>query len=174
MTAGPAAASAPAGPAGGSSPAAPAAAPTRPVPEPDERSAPYWAAAARHVLTVARCARCSTYVVPPDHTCPHCGSTDPGFAFEPVSGNGTVRSWTVVRQSFLPGFRGEVPFLLVDVELAEQPELRVIGRLLDGPDAALRIGAPVAVAFEDVADGVSVPAFTLAESSATGPGEVRS
>ena len=32
-----------------------------------------------------------------------------------MSGRGVVRSWTVVRQSFLPGF--DVPFVLVDVEL---------------------------------------------------------
>jgi hypothetical protein len=75
-----------------------------------------------------------------------------------------VRSWTIIRQSFLPGFDADLPFLLVDVELAEQPELRMIGRLLDGPTAPVRIGAPVSVAFEDVAEGVSVPAFTLTGS----------
>jgi uncharacterized protein len=133
----------------------------RPLPVPDERSAPYWQAAAEHVLTVARCARCGFLSHPPDVVCPHCGSTDPGFAFEPVSGRGIVRSWTVVRQSFLPGFADDLPFVLVDVELADQPELRVIGRLLDGPAAPLALGAPVRAAFEDVAPGVAVPAFTL-------------
>lgn len=134
----------------------------RPLPVPDERSGPFWAAAARHELTVARCARCRAYAVPPDVTCPHCLSTDPGFVFEPVSGEGRVRSWTVVRQSFLPGFDADLPYLLVDVELVEQAELRVIGRLLDGAAARLRLDALVRVAFEDVGPGVSVPAFVLA------------
>ena len=40
-----------------------------------------------------------------------------------------------MRQSFLPGF--DVPFVLVDVELPAQEDLRLIGRLVDGPDAAL-------------------------------------
>lgn len=132
---------------------------SRPVPVPDDVSAPYWAAAARHELTVARCADCASYAVPPDLVCPHCGSTDPRFAFEPVSGRGTIRSWTVVRQSFLPGF--DLPFRLVDVELVEQAELRLIGRLLDGPDVPIAIGDPVTVAFEDIAEGVAVPAFEL-------------
>jgi uncharacterized protein len=132
---------------------------SRPLPVPDDVSGPFWAAAARHELTVARCGDCKAFTIPPDLVCPHCGSTDPRFAFEPVSGRGTVRSWTVVRQSFLPGF--DVPFLLVDVELAEQPELRMIGRLLDGPGTRLSVGDPVAVAFEDVTDDVAVPAFTL-------------
>jgi uncharacterized OB-fold protein len=140
-------------------------APVRPVPVPDERSAPFWEAAARHVLAVARCSRCRAWVLPPDLTCPACLSSDPAFVFEPVSGRGTVRSWTVMRQSFLPGFAGEVPFQLVDVELEldGQPDVRMIGRLLDGSDAPVRLGAPVTVAFEDVAGGVSVPAFVLAK-----------
>jgi hypothetical protein len=66
-----------------------------------------------------------------------------------------------MRQSALPGFEADLPFVLVDVELLEQPELRLIGRLLDGPDAPLHLGAPVSVAFEDLDEGVSVPAFTL-------------
>ena len=133
----------------------------RPVPIPDEQSAPFWAAAAEHVLTAARCARCTAYSMPPDVVCPHCGSTDPQFEFTPVSGRGTVRSWTVVRQSFLPGFDDDLPFVLVDVELVEQPELRVIGRLLDGVDAPLRLGDQVTVGFEDLAPGLAVPAFAL-------------
>ena len=131
----------------------------RPLPAPDETSAPYWEAAARHELTAARCARCRRFTIPIDVTCPHCHSTEPEFTFEPVSGRGTVRSWTTVRQSFLPGF--DVPYVLVDVELDEQADLRTIGRLLDGPDAPLHLGDRVAAAFEDVAPGVAVPAFVL-------------
>jgi uncharacterized protein len=132
------------------------------VPVPDELSAPYWAAAARHALVIARCSRCGSFAIPPGQACAACGSTDPEYAWDEVSGAGTVRSWTVIRQSFLSGFDADLPFLLVDVELAEQPELRMIGRLLDGPDAPVTIGTQVKAAFEDVADGVSVPAFTLA------------
>ncbi|MEX5635677.1 Zn-ribbon domain-containing OB-fold protein [Parafrankia sp. FMc2] len=153
----------------GSAISTPAAA--RPLPVPDETSGPYWSAAADHILALARCARCGSFALPPDQVCPHCRSTDPDYAFEPVSGRGTVRSWTVVRQSGLPGFAADLPFVLVDVELAEQTELRMIGRLLDGPgalagtDPALRLGARVQVAFEDVHPGVGVPAFTLAEAA---------
>jgi uncharacterized OB-fold protein len=111
---------------------------------------------------MARCSRCGTFAMPPDIVCSHCHSTEPDFTFVPVSGRGVVRSWTVMHQSFVPGFDDLVPFVLVDVELEEQAELRTIGRLLDGPDAPLAIGAPVVVAFEDLAPGTSVPAFALA------------
>jgi uncharacterized OB-fold protein len=135
--------------------------PARPVPVPDDRSRAYWESAAHHVLAVARCSRCDAYCIPPDVVCPHCHSSEPDFTFVPVSGRGVVRSWTVMHQSFVPGFDDLIPFVLVDVELEEQADLRTIGRLLDGPDAPLAIGARVAVAFEDVAPGVSVPAFAL-------------
>lgn len=133
----------------------------RPLPVPDESSAPYWSAAAERVLAVARCARCGQFSMPPDVVCPHCHTTDPGFEFTPVSGRGVIRSWTVVRQAFLPGFDDDLPFVLVDVELVEQAELRLIGRLLDGADTDLRVGEAVTVAFEDLAPGVAVPAFEL-------------
>lgn len=133
----------------------------RPRPVPDEQSAPFWDAAAEHRLTIARCSRCSAFCHPPDVVCPHCGSTTPGFVFTPVSGRGTIRSWTVMRQSFLPGFDDDVPFVLVDVELEDQEDLRTIGRLVNGPKAPIQIGAGVKVVFEDVAPGVSVPAFAL-------------
>jgi uncharacterized OB-fold protein len=133
----------------------------RPVPIPDESSASYWSAAAEHVLTVARCRQCGQFSMPPDVVCPHCRSSDPHFEFTPVSGRGAVRSWTVVRQAFLPGFTADLPFVLVDVELDEQAGLRLIGRLLDGPDADLHVGDAVTVGFEDLAEGVAVPAFQL-------------
>jgi uncharacterized OB-fold protein len=132
----------------------------RPLPVPDEQSEPFWNAAAEHVLSLARCSRCGKLSHPPDVVCPHCGSTNPAFAFTPVDGRGKVRSWTVMRQSFLPGFDGG-PFVLVDVELEVQPDLRLIGRLMDGPQAPLEPGLAVGLAFEDVADGVAVPAFVL-------------
>jgi uncharacterized OB-fold protein len=134
---------------------------SRPVPVPDALSAPYWEAAAAHVFTVARCSRCRSFTIPVDVVCPHCHSTDPAFAFEAVSGRGVIRSWTTVHQSFLPGFDDDLPFVLVDVELDEQPELRLIGRLLDGSEVGLGIGDRVRVQFEDLAPGVAVPAFEL-------------
>lgn len=131
----------------------------RPLPVPDQLSAPYWEALASHQLTLARCSRCGRLALPPDVACSHCLSSDPCFAFVAVSGHGTVRSWTVLHDSFLPGFEDELPLVLVDVELDEQPGLRLIGRLLDA-EVELRAGMRVTGAFEDLVPGVSVPAFT--------------
>jgi uncharacterized OB-fold protein len=133
----------------------------KPLPVPDETSAGYWTAAAQGILALPRCGVCERYVLPPTTVCPECHSTDPQFATVPVDGGGVVRSWTVVRDAFLPGFADDVPYVLVDVELDVQRELRMIGRLVDGADAPLRIGDRVSVTFDEVGDGVAVPAFAL-------------
>jgi uncharacterized OB-fold protein len=137
----------------------------RPLPEPDELSTAYWAAAAEHGLALARCSRCSRFSHPPDIVCPQCHHSDPQFVFERVAGTGTVRSWVVMRQSFVPGFEQDVPFVLVDVAIDDADDVRLIGRLLDGPDTPLSIGDRVRLAFEDVTPEISIPAFALEATS---------
>ena len=78
-----------------------------------------------------------------------------------VTGKGRIRSWTLVRQALLPGFADLVSYVTLDVELDEQSDLRIIGRLLDGLGAPLALDARVTVCFEDIAPGVAVPAFRL-------------
>jgi len=133
----------------------------KPVPVPDERSAGYWEAASRGVLALPRCARCSHLTLPAGAWCPHCGSTDPAWTTREIDGAATVRSWTVVRDSFLPGFADDVPYVIVDVELDAEPGLRLLGRLTDGADAPLHLGDRVTVAFDRLDDEFAVPAFTL-------------
>jgi uncharacterized OB-fold protein len=135
--------------------------PAKPIPVPDALSAGYWEATARGQLAIARCSHCGRFTIPPQMVCRSCQSTEPGYVFEPVSGNGTIRSWTVIRMAFLPGFRDDVPYVLVDVELDEQADLRMVGRLTDGPEAQFSTGRRVSVTFDDVGDRFKVPAFTL-------------
>jgi uncharacterized OB-fold protein len=136
--------------------------PPKPVPVPDDESRPFWEAAASHVLCIQRCENCGWYSYPPVMICPNCLSPGRAFRFVPVSGRGTVKTWTVMRDAFLPGFKDDVPYVVVDVTLEEQAGLDLVGRLVDGPDAPLRLGAAVEVVFEEPADGVAVPAFRLA------------
>lgn len=133
----------------------------RPAPMPDAQSAGYWQAAARHELALARCGQCHAFAHPPGAVCCACGSVESMFQWVTVSGKGRIRSWTVVRQSLLPGFDDLVPYVTLDVELEEQSDLRIIGRLLDGLGAPLSLNARVTVCFEDIAPGVAVPAFRL-------------
>ena len=135
---------------------------TRPVPVPDELSAPYWDAARRHEPVLPKCSACGRFDLPPGVVCRRCSSPSPAWTYEPVSGRGVVRSWTVVRKSFLAGI--DAPFVLVDVEIEEQDDLRVVGRLLDGAGATLSIGAQVETVHETVDDDHAVPGFRLVRS----------
>jgi uncharacterized OB-fold protein len=137
----------------------------RPNPVPDDQSAGYWAAAADHVLALARCMQCGRLAHPPGVVCAACLHPNPGFEFSPVDGAGAIRSWTVIRDSFLPGFNDLVPLVLVDVELDVQTGLRLIGRLVDGVDAELHLGDRVTTVFDDLAPGIAVPAFALVGTS---------
>jgi uncharacterized protein len=134
----------------------------KPLPVADEWSAGYWDAAARGEIALPRCSACSHFALPPTMVCPVCGTTDPRFVYEVVERGGAIRSWTVVRDAFLPGFEDELPYVLVDVELDAESGLRMIGRLVEGTAATLRIGDRVTVVFDTVTDDVAVPSFTLA------------
>lgn len=132
---------------------------TRPLPQPDDATAPYWEAARRGELRMQRCADCQTLRFPPRPMCPECQS----FASEwiAMSGRGRVYSWVVCHPPVLPAFQERAPYAVVLVELDEDPRLRVLGNLLDGEgDAAgveIEIGLPVRVVFESVTEDVTLP-----------------
>jgi len=136
----------------------------KPLPLPDARSEGFWSAAARHVLALQRCDSCGRIAHPPVVLCPACFSADARFTFVPVSGHGRLKTWTIMRDAFLPGFRPDIPWVVAEAELDDAGGVRLVARLADGADAALVIDAPVETVFEDVAPGVALPLLRLAAS----------
>ena len=53
----------------------------------------------------------------------------------------------------------DAPYLIAQVELDEQPGLRLTTNLIDCDPSGARIGMPVSVAFEDRSGGLAVPQF---------------
>lgn len=133
----------------------------RPAPVPDELSEAFWASAADRRLVLARCGACGGLSHPPDVVCPRCGSSEPNWTHDAVAPSGEIRSWVVVRTSFVPGF--DVPFVLVDVALDVDvdADIRLVGRLLGLEDdtSELRVGDRVTVRFETAEGLPPVPAF---------------
>ena len=126
----------------------------RPAPLPDKESAPYWAAAKAHRLELQYCPTCGRYAFPPRALCPVC-LVEPGWA--QVSGRGTVRTFTIMRDSFMKGFTP--PYVVAEVELEEQPGLRLITNIVGCDAGDVRIGQAVEVAFEDRSESVTIPQF---------------
>ena len=128
------------------------------VPGTTELTAPYWDAAREGRLVVQECRSCGQLWHPPLPRCPHCHAADLGW--RPVSGDGTVYTYTVVRHPTHFAFADQIPYVLAIVELAEGP--RLVSGLLGAEPAEVRVGRPVRVTFREVAAGVTLPYFELA------------
>jgi len=126
----------------------------RPLPLPDPETAFFWEATAQRKLEILRCQKCKTWVHYPKPACWNCSSMD--LKPEEVSGRGTVYSYTVTHQD-VPGYTA--PFAVVIVELEEQAGLRMVSNVVDVPPDDVRIGMPVEVTFQPVAEDVWLPLF---------------
>jgi uncharacterized OB-fold protein len=135
--------------------------PQRPVPVPDELTAPYWEAAAGGTLVIQRCAECTRYQHPPATICLRCGSNE--LAFEPVSGGGTIYTYTITYDARTPAFAARQPYAVVWVALDEEPGVRLLTNMPDTPLEDVRIGARVEVYFDELTADVKLPQFRLAE-----------
>ncbi|HLZ72702.1 MAG TPA: OB-fold domain-containing protein [Dehalococcoidia bacterium] len=134
--------------------------PNRPTPVPDELTRPFWEAAAERRLVAQRCAACGFWQQPPAPVCQRCTSTD--LAFQPVSGRGTVYTYTTMYQKNVAGFEQAVPYVNLVVELAEQPLLLMLSYLPGDAAGWVQIGAAVEVTFEPLPDGQLLPQWRRA------------
>lgn len=138
------------------------AAPEKPRPTPTPVSQGFWDGTREGRLMLQRCGACGTIRHYPQPLCPRCQSM--AVEWVEASGRGRVHSWTVAHHAYHPAFKGEVPYVLVTVDLEEG--VRQMGRLEgDKPpgDSAgrLRLGLPVRLFFEPAADGYGLPAFRI-------------
>jgi uncharacterized OB-fold protein len=129
----------------------------RPVPAVSARTAPYWTGGSSDQLLIARCQACGFWLHPPLPLCTRCRSRD--IAPEPVSGRGTVWSYTINRYPWAAQL--QPPYVIAEVELDEQPGLRlltsIVGGDADDPEA-VAIGMPVRVRFEQAGEAW-IPVF---------------
>jgi uncharacterized OB-fold protein len=116
----------------------------------------YRHGAAKGALVLQRCANCSRWIHFPEPTCPSCAATD--FTYEPVSGQGTVETFSVIHRSFVSEFAGRTPYVIAWIGLPEQPGLRVFGNVTGCAPEEVTIGMPVEVWFEE-RDGRTLPNF---------------
>ena len=127
----------------------------RPVPTPV--SQPFWDALHDERIVLQHCAACGAWVYYPRARCPRCLSDE--LPWEPVSGSGTVFTFTLAAQPTAPPFADEVPQLIAIVELDEG--VRVTSTIVGVP-ADVRIGAPLEPVFDHGDDGITLLRFRLA------------
>jgi uncharacterized protein len=115
------------------------------APSPSAESNAFWTGGRNGDLVISRCHACGHFFHPPGPICWRCRSTD--VAPEPVSGRATVAAYTVNRQPWIPGF--EPPYVVAMVELAEEPDVRLMTNIVGIAVQDVRVGLEVEVFFED-------------------------
>jgi uncharacterized protein len=127
--------------------------PAGPLPRITPESEFFWTAHDDGALWMLRNTRTGEWLHPPPPDDP---STAEELTPSPLSGKGTVFTFTINHQAFLPSV--SVPYVVAIVELEEQAGLQMTTRIVNCDPAEVRIGMPVSVVFED-RDGVRIPLF---------------
>jgi uncharacterized protein len=122
---------------------APPAIPARMLPELNDHNRAFWTGGADGQLRITFCAQCGVWVSPPAAECPDC---DGALEARPVSGRGTVFTYTVNHQPFNPAV--PIPYVIAIVELEEQADLRIASNIVDCEPDSVYAGLPVEVRFE--------------------------
>jgi uncharacterized OB-fold protein len=136
---------------------APPAVPARMLPTLNDHNRAFWTGGADGQLMIPWCEKCGLWVSPPAADCPDCGGV---LVARPVSGRGTVFTYTVNYQPFNPAV--PVPYAIAIVLLDEQADLRIATNIVDCEPDSVYVGLPVEVRFErhDVDGGaVFMPVF---------------
>ena len=134
---------------------------TRPLPNINEDIAPFWEGVARHEFLLYRCSVCSAWYWP----AAYCRNDHPLAPFQgdmrwaPASGRGRIFATSVHRRVFDPAFEPGYVYALIELEEGPLFATNVVG--LEGDHAAVPIGHPVHIVFQDFDDGITLPFAAL-------------
>jgi uncharacterized protein len=128
------------------------------LPEPTPLTKPFWDYCKKHELRMQYCTKCSEWIWYPKSWCPNCGTRE-NIEWRRLSGNGTIYSFTVIRQVIdnSPAFQNNLPFVIGLVELSEGP--RIYSNVTEVVPDQVSIGDKVALYFDDVTSEISLPKF---------------
>jgi uncharacterized OB-fold protein len=127
----------------------------RPLPRfPEPDTEPFWRATRQHELRYPVCTRCGGVVFYPRRHCTHCLSLD--LEWRTSRGEGTVYTFSVIRQNRHPAFAPRVPYVVAYVDLDEG--FRLLTNVVGVDPAAVRIGQRVRVDWEDYEE-LALPVF---------------
>lgn len=115
---------------------------------------PYWEAAKKHELTAYHCRNCGAFYSQVTK-CTACDN--PQMEWARVSGKGEVFTFCIFHQLYHPAWRGEIPYNVAVIKLAEGP--LSTSNLVGCKNEDIRIGMPVEVVFDNVTEEVTLPKF---------------
>ncbi|MGX7678432.1 Zn-ribbon domain-containing OB-fold protein [Jatrophihabitans sp. DSM 45814] len=109
---------------------------------------PYWHGLRDRKVLVQKCTSCGTLRHIPKELCASCHQT--GYAWHPLSGLGTVYTYTVVYRAPSPVYQVDAPYAIAHVEMDEG--VRMIADVVEVDSTSVEIGLPVKAIFDDVTD----------------------
>jgi uncharacterized protein len=115
---------------------------SRMAPAPDPLTTFFWASGEDGLLRFQQCGACGYFSHPPTPRCPRCLGTE--TAPRPVSGTGTVHTFTVNHQQWVPG---QAPYVIAIVRLDEQDDLQLTTNIVGCTPAEVTVGMRVRVRF---------------------------
>ena len=127
----------------------------KPLPKITVASAAYWDAAKKHELQLQRCDDCGEIFYPIAPHCLHCWAAN--YSWAKMSGRGRINAFTIYYQPFHEAYVEDVPYNVVEVELAEGP--RIISNVTDVENDELHIGLPVEAWFDEVTPDITLVKF---------------
>ena len=128
-----------------------------PSPLPEYGAEPYWQGCDRGELVMQRCSDCERLRWTPSPLCPDCGSD--AHVWSALSGRGKLTTWTVITHPVHPAAVDLVPYIVAEIELAEQADLRMIAALVDIDPEAITFDLPVEVVFRHHHNRQQLPVF---------------
>lgn len=127
------------------------------VPSPSADTQPHWEGLNARKYLLQKCAECGRIRHYPRPVCDACYSMR--TAWVEASGRGTVHSWTITHHPFHPGWKGDLPYILVTADLEEG--VRMNAQLRGAEASSLKIGAPVRIDYEVAREGLTLPVLRL-------------
>ena len=127
--------------------------PSRPLPtllEPDTQ--PFWEATKNHELRYQVCDDCNKIVFYPRRHCPHCMGLN--LSWKTSQGEGSVYTYTVIRQIAHPAFRERAPYIIAWIDLDEG--FRMLSTIVGDE---ITIGQRVRVTWDDQENDIYLPLF---------------
>ncbi len=133
-----------------------AKAPARPArikPPMGHDNAWWWNKIAEGKIELQRCSACERLRHPPRPMCAHCRSME--WDSVPISGRGTLHTYTVIHHPQFPGYEFPILAVLVDLEEGE----RIVSNVVGVAPGALEIGMKLEAFIHEDEDGFKLPLF---------------
>ena len=130
-----------------------------PVPVSEYGAEPFWAGCNDDRLCMQRCAACQRLRWHPAPLCPYCQAE--ACAWVEVAPTGRIHTWTVITHPVHPGAVDKVPYVVVEIALDAQPDLRMISQLVDCAPGEIVMDAKVVAGFVAHPEGQKLPVFRL-------------